>query len=51
MNEYTDKDFAKDMGKALLQSLLTQVLAWAALLGLGLAVSKWLERKEKKNKK
>jgi hypothetical protein len=48
VEQYTNKDFAKDIVKAVLQSLLAQALAWAALLGLGFAASKYYDRKNAK---
>ena len=49
-DEYTGREFAKDVGKAMLQGLLAQILAMVALLGLGFAYGKYIERKEKNKK-
>ena len=54
MNPYKIEDndsFGKALTKIFAQGIMESVLSWVLLLGLGFAVSKYLDRKERKNKK
>lgn len=54
MNPYKIEDndsLGKSLTKIFAQGILEYILAWALLLGLGFAASKYYDRKQRKSKK